>query len=278
MQEIRRHTIDMDIVNSNILSEADFVMRKLTVISKRPSLLEPLLVSARDYLSYLSVVDRESAEMCQAVQIGVETALAVVQVAKPTGEQVEVKIGDVPSFVLGTKGPNGFSTLRNWYVGFYFAVIRRDRAALDLLARVPIEQLRSPNSTADECQYLYIDTLQGLWKREKDTAERLYATVQATDPQLLTVAPTYILNILVPETRLFFAFLQLDAAGFNAALAKAVQAHKDYWSVKSRRDNPASYVALGPTAFASLAYDINIPIEVESEYLPMRLVRGDCRI
>ncbi|MEU8784799.1 immunity 49 family protein [Streptomyces sp. NPDC048637] len=64
--------------------------------------------------------------------------------------------------------------------------------------------------------------------------------------------------------------MRKDHEGFNQALAEALELHKAYWSREDRSDDIVGYLALGPLAMACLAYDAGIPIEVESEYLPIR--------
>ncbi|MEU4504031.1 immunity 49 family protein [Streptomyces sp. NPDC024089] len=58
----------------------------------------------------------------------------------------------------------------------------------------------------------------------------------------------------------------------NQALAEALELHKAYWSTPERSGDIAGFLALGPLAIACLAYDAGFPVEVESEYLPVRLL------
>ena len=58
------------------------------------------------------------------------------------------------------------------------------------------------------------------------------------------------------------------------ALVRALQLHKEYWTKdEDRRLTTEGAVALGPLAVACLAYDVGMPIEVESEYLPEYLLK-----
>ncbi|MEU8626683.1 immunity 49 family protein [Streptomyces sp. NPDC048669] len=58
----------------------------------------------------------------------------------------------------------------------------------------------------------------------------------------------------------------------NEALAEALELHRAYWGSPERADDIAGFLALGPLAVACLAHDAGFPIEVESEYLPVRLL------
>ncbi|MER6304898.1 immunity 49 family protein [Streptomyces sp. NPDC001657] len=66
--------------------------------------------------------------------------------------------------------------------------------------------------------------------------------------------------------------MRKDHEGFNRALAEALELHKAYRSREDRPDDTAGYLTLGPLAVACLAYGAGIPIEVESEHLPIRLL------
>ncbi|MFG3495846.1 immunity 49 family protein [Streptomyces sp. NPDC047928] len=66
-----------------------------------------------------------------------------------------------------------------------------------------------------------------------------------------------------------------DHAGFNRALAAALQWHGEYWTEEDRGGRISGLVALAPLAMACFAQDAGIPIEVESDYLPATLLSGN---
>ena len=53
--------------------------------------------------------------------------------------------------------------------------------------------------------------------------------------------------------------------------------HKIYWGSEDNSMDGYGFIAWGPLALSCLAYDAGIPIEVESDYLPLRLLHGECR-
>jgi hypothetical protein len=78
-----------------------------------------------------------------------------------------------------------------------------------------------------------------------------------------------------PELDLLSCLLDRPAA-FQESLVQALLGHKRFWSRSpDARRNYWGFLALGPLALAAAAYDRGIPFEVESDYLPMPLVRGD---
>ena len=141
----------------------------------------------------------------------------------------------------------------------------------------------SPRSTAGrartspEYSHLFQEALRSFWRRADDAPERLLAALKATEPELLPEgAEEYVLAIVVPQMELLYRVMLQDAKGFNEALGKGLEAFKKYWSKKDRVDKPEGYLALGIAAVASFAHEAEMPIEVESDYVPMGLVRGDC--
>ncbi|KAB2339079.1 immunity 49 family protein [Actinomadura rudentiformis] len=70
------------------------------------------------------------------------------------------------------------------------------------------------------------------------------------------------------EVTLLRALVQGDAAGFQTALAEAIARHREKAGAGRVRD----LIAWGPLALAALAHESGVPVEVESGYLPVRLV------
>jgi hypothetical protein len=113
-----------------------------------------------------------------------------------------------------------------------------------------------------------------LWQRRPDTGARLEAAVRATDPARVSPdALPYVLDVVVPEMSLLAALL--GPGDFAPALARAVARHKHHWSGEEAR-SPLGWIALGPTALAAFAHDRGLPTEVDSDFVPRRLVEGMC--
>ncbi|RFU37128.1 hypothetical protein DZF91_34485 [Actinomadura logoneensis] len=70
-----------------------------------------------------------------------------------------------------------------------------------------------------------------------------------------------------PEGAMLRAIAGGDAAAFNAALVTALEKHRE-----SAGRWPRDLIAWGPLALAALAHEAGLPVEVESGYLPVRLV------
>ncbi|WP_437048414.1 immunity 49 family protein [Streptomyces sp. enrichment culture] len=165
----------------------------------------------------------------------------------------------------------------NWLTAFWLAVICREPGRMTQLCEVPLERLRAPEGQYDEYIYHWVDTLQTYWLRRSGLVEKLTATLEMSDPAVARIAPRDLLQgVLYPPINLFYHFVRRDVAGFSPALEEALRLHRSYWTLTEERQTDIDgAIALGPLAIACWAYDGQLPIEVESEYLPKHLLQHD---
>ncbi|PCG86560.1 hypothetical protein CIB93_08465 [Streptomyces sp. WZ.A104] len=162
-----------------------------------------------------------------------------------------------------------------WLSAFWLAVICRDQDRMTQLSEIPLERLRSPEGSYDEYIYHWVDTLQSWWLRRPDLADKLIATIEASDPAVARIAPQDLLQgVLYPPINLFYHYVRNDREGFVPALADALKVHKAYWTHNEERATDIDgSIALGPLAIACLAYDAEFPLDIESDYLPKHLLQ-----
>nr|WP_309029643.1 immunity 49 family protein [Streptomyces alfalfae] len=162
-----------------------------------------------------------------------------------------------------------------WLDAFWLAVICREQERMTQLCEIPLDRLRAPKGQYDDYIYHWVDTLQTYWLRRPGLVEKLTDTFHASDPSVARIAPRDLLDgILYPPINLFYRFVTKDEEGFGAALAEALKLHKAYWTLTEERKNSIDgAIALGPLAIACLAYDGELPIGVESDYLPKHLLQ-----
>ncbi|WSK38357.1 immunity 49 family protein [Streptomyces tubercidicus] len=68
--------------------------------------------------------------------------------------------------------------------------------------------------------------------------------------------------------------MRREDQAFNDSLANALTWHKEYWTAHETRSlSGDGLVALAPLAIACMAHDADMPIDVESEYLPKHLLK-----
>jgi hypothetical protein len=186
-------------------------------------------------------------------------------------------LGDV-AITLPTTGSSSTTNAGHWLGGFFAALVRRDLEALHVLVNIPLEILRNSSAKYEEYVYLYVDALQALLREEKDLGTSLVNAAKATDPEKLEKGVDYALYIVVPAMDLLVRLLNRDVPQFNRVLYSALEDHKKFWSVNEMRSrDPYGFIAWPLLAIASLASDRKMPLEVESDYLPPRLLHGECR-
>jgi hypothetical protein len=77
-----------------------------------------------------------------------------------------------------------------------------------------------------------------------------------------------------PPVRLLDRLISDDPAGFNRALAEALDLYRQYYSVADRENDPEALISIDALGLACLAHDRGWTIEVESDYLSRRIVDG----
>ncbi|MFD9337781.1 immunity 49 family protein [Streptomyces sp. NPDC060028] len=176
---------------------------------------------------------------------------------------------------LPATGPREYLHAGEWLTSFYLAAICRENDRLNRLAQVPVSFLRESGAEFDEYIYAWVETLQNAWFGRRETWDTLITAVNGTAPETAQIAgKELMLKILYPPLELFHRYQRQDAEGFNAALIDALTWHKEYWTANEARAlSGEGLVALGPLAIACMAYDADLPIEVESEYLPRALLK-----
>ncbi|MEU0087687.1 immunity 49 family protein [Streptomyces sp. NPDC006274] len=189
---------------------------------------------------------------------------------------VDCRVGSLGEVkLLPATGPQEYLHAGNWLASFYLAVICRENQRVEQLARVPVSFLRASGAEFDEYVYSWIETLQHLWFGRAEVWDTLTAAVNGTAPEQARVASTELmLKILYPPLELFQLYLRRENVAFNDSLATALNWHKEYWTAtEARARSGDGLVALAPLAIACMAFDADIPIDVESEYLPLALLK-----
>lgn len=275
MKKVSRHVGDTEFLQEGVDSSQELFEGVLPEASKRASALTVLLGVARGYAGYLAAARRRTQELCFALRIGAQTSAGIFALGSGKGK-TGFPIGDRQAELVAT-GPTDATHVGNWRIGWWLAHIVRDQAASGRLASATVDLLRRSSSRADECQYLFVEALQGFESRDADWSAKLRAAVDATDPDQVTLSDEeFVLNILVPEMEMLFHFALGEVGPFNASLEFALERHKKYWSKANRKRDPDGFLALGPLALASIAFEAGMPISVESEYIPQELIEGIC--
>ncbi|MFF9087446.1 immunity 49 family protein [Streptomyces sp. NPDC014991] len=110
--------------------------------------------------------------------------------------------------------------------------------------------------------------------------EALHAYLKAGDPEsaaeraVLEAEKAKDWGFLPPPAVLLSQLVEGDEESFNLALADALEAHRDYYQVGDRAEDPDATINLNVLALACHARRRGWDIRVESPYLPQRLLRA----
>ncbi|MGW0731721.1 immunity 49 family protein [Streptomyces sp. NPDC002851] len=205
-----------------------------------------------------------------SMQVG--SAMFAAAVTQEASAQCRIadKVRSIPA-----TGPQHYTDAENWLTAFWLAVICREQDRMTQLMNVPLSLLRASGAAYDDFVYSWIEALQTAWRQGGDLGPLLTAAMNGSEPSAVSIAdPDLVQKIWYPPINLFFLYVTREPGQFNEALADALRWHKSYWTHdEDLAIESSGLVALGPLAMACLAYDANMPIEVESEYLPKHLLQ-----
>ncbi|UUU32855.1 immunity 49 family protein [Streptomyces sp. CA-210063] len=251
------------------------LLEEIEVLSEHPEMFGLIFSSAlsKAALHCLHDATADKSETWEAWVAAMQVGSALFEAATTDQESVECRIAHKARTIQAI-GAQHFTDAGNWITAFWLAVICRDQERMTHLSDVPVDLLRRSGAVYDEYIYDWVDALQTYWMERPGLGEKFTAAFQGTDPDRLRVADRELmLKVLYPPLNLFLQFLKRDEEQFNVGLAEALQLHKEYWTAdEDREQSTDGAVALGPLAVACLAYDVGMPVQVESEYLPRHLL------
>ncbi|MER7175184.1 immunity 49 family protein [Streptomyces mesophilus] len=244
-------------------------------LEESTALIDAAFGSAIMSLRAHSLTDPRAAEIetWEAAVTAMQLGSALFAVTGISEGSVECRIARKER-TLPAVGPLSTADAGKWLTSFWLAVICREPERMTQLCEIPLERLRAPEGQYDEYIYHWIDTLQ-TWLRRPGLVEKLTKALQMSDPSVATIAPRDLLQgILYPPINLFYHFVRRDTEGFSPALEEALKLHKLYWTLTEERSSDLNgAIALAPLAIACWAYDGELPINVESDYLPRHLLQ-----
>jgi hypothetical protein len=166
-----------------------------------------------------------------------------------------------------------------WLNGFFLAVLCRDVESQQLLERVTPEMLRGGASERPEYEYRFAEAVLAVFAGDKKgAADKVIAAMEATDPERIPSPQVpAALSLGVPLISAFWSALAKTAKkSFQEALTFAIVRHKEYWADEGLGEKAyEGFLSIPLLGVAALAYDQDVPFEVDSDYVPQSLVRGD---
>ena len=171
---------------------------------------------------------------------------------------------------------NNLVDIGDFVDGFYAALAAGDDASLDALAQVDVQALRVEGVFPEEYQFHWARALQGFQLGTSWTTDVVVAALRESAPEHLRNgdgSTAYMFFKSSKEIELLIA-TATDPDAFNAALLKALENHRHYFSAvepnpgEDQSNDPLGFIALGPLAFAAAMARRGWPITVASDYLP----------
>jgi hypothetical protein len=274
MRTVERHEIDQNFAAEQVKTLGRGIEKYLSRVEQRPGLLTGVFDTAQLVMSYACAQDPTAryGVTWKSTTVAMQAGSALFATAGTRGI-VECKI-DVDIFRIPAVEPYHGTDPSSWLRTFWLAAICREKARLDMLSNIPESVLRASEAQIPEYIYSWVQAFQLFWRRDDSYFARLNDAIRATDPEVLPEETHEgILLTMYPPMKVFSYLVQRDAEKFNDALAESLELHRTYWTRNADRAKDShGYIALAPTALASIAFDMDIPVEVESPYMPKHLV------
>jgi hypothetical protein len=276
--KIDRHMVDSDSLHRPYEFSRQQMDSCLENVRKNPSVLSLLISHAKTVATCGSVIAPESEEIRAALKIASQACAALFALASNPGTPVTVHLGDgEPVTIAGYRSDSSVEHVDRWLEGFYLASLCRDRESLALLFKTPLDTLKRSSTRGPEYRQLLAEALHGWHAGEEEVTDKFIAAMEATDPDRKDILNVdYTLQISVPTIQCLFYVLSEDK-DLADAIIKAAESHKKYWkSTKQRRqDNWDGFLSIPLLGIAAMAHDRKMPFELDCDYVPMDLVRGD---
>jgi hypothetical protein len=250
------------------------IPRYIERIEEHPQLLWSLFETSLMDVCFRCANDPRAAlgETWEAVTLAMQSGSAIFAAALSDGP-TECQIG-ADTFRIPATGARSWTTAETWITTFWLATICREKDRLDMLADVPASLLRASGAEYDEFIYSWVDALKMFWRRDQGYFDQITAAMGGTDPATLNAPEELVLLTWFPQMKVFSYLVQGEADSFNDALAESVELHRTYWADDPYRSKrPEGYICLASTALAALAVELDVPVDVESDYLPKHLIQ-----
>ena len=279
-RQVAIHAIDPNELHALVIQSEARIEGDLSDLRETPSPASRLsfMVDAAFSVAQFGVVAAiDHARILRGLRVAAQATVALFDLAAHHDEHVAATI-DGHAFDLYLPSAHGMAGATAWHNGFFAACACRDEAARVSLASIDDTTLAyaRPSTQTDEYQYALVGALAALSRSESNAGARLAATRALAHPERVKVSEGDVLARHAARIELAQRLHEGDAARFNEALEAALVAHRGYWTkTKERRDDPRGFLALDALGLACLARERGMAIDVESDYIPAWIVRGE---
>lgn len=264
---VLRHDLGVD-VRAGCEQHAAVVSALIAGARTRPDLLAALQQAAWRYAGFVSVDDSDAPELDRALRVALQAGIALFELAH-VGRAEAVLGGERATLVadgpLPGVGPDG----RRQTV--LLAAILRDDEAIAALSALPGTAVHGAGNP-DAIAVLRDRATMAVLLQRPEASAVIRAASQAVDHHKRRVGTE--LTEVTAELELLQALVHGDPREFNRSLLRAVEEHRRLFSGEAA-DDPRGFLALGALGVAAAAHDRGLRVEVQSDYMPLRLILGD---
>jgi len=235
-------------------------------------LMGPALMGARDG----STIAGKSADVGKAIRIAADAAACIF--AAVSTNRVPLSLDGKPIPKVEQSDQSTMNTSR-WLSAFFLNCLCRNLDNLNLLCSVPLCVLQESSTKEPQYRDLFATAIHRYWNNEDGIPKLLIEAMEKTDPDRYElVSPEWTLHLDVPQIKLFMQAVSHDAH-FGKTVELALNLHKAYWSKNAKDEydrpmDPDGFLAINLLGLAAMAYDRDLSVDIDSEYLPMYLVDG----
>lgn len=273
MTKISRHEIsNRALVQERFDLYQDDVAYFWDVCSKDGDGFEFLWNNAPPAAANGSVLGGKHADIGRAIRLAADAGACMF--AAVSTKPAELRLGN--RRVSGAKRTDeSLMYSSRWMDAFFLNCLCRNLDNLNLLCGVPLSVLKASSTVGQEFRAIFADAILRYWNDRDGVVKLLIEAMEKTDPDKYElVKPEWVLHLDVHQIKLFAEALNHDP-NFGTTLKSALELHKAYWSkTEERRMDSDGFLAFNLLGLAAMAYDRSLPIDIDSEYLPMDLVDG----
>jgi Immunity protein 49 len=278
MEYIERQTPDLEFVRACAGDWFESLTRILSKDLSNPSLWGILHSDALCYAGYLSALEPNSPDICKYLKLSAQAVAALFVSAAAEPGYIDVPIGDGSLIHIPAIEPSSRTHAVKWCNGFFVAIISCDTGSLDRLCTVPISLTQLSSTRSSKFFYLFAEALQSFYLGKREAYSLLAEAMRLATPEdVYEGSWLYNSSITIPWMNLLNCVMHSDQERFSAVLQEALELHKKFWTKdEDSLLHSESYLALGLIAICRLAHEQGMIVDGDSDYLPLRLVAGEC--
>ncbi len=188
-------------------------------------------------------------------------------------KSISLPMGDAEIQIIG-EATTAYMDTNTWLIGFYAAVVNRNKSALDVLCSVQDEVFLGADIKPDEFDLAYVRACKGLFDSNANIGQLLVDAMEASDEKYINEAKlNYSWNVILPVLFLLPYAIEGDHDGdFTKRFQDAVESHINFWGAGDNQYSWDGWRSLPLMAAAVLLFDNQGLKMPENELVPRWIV------